>query len=100
MAAAAFVAAVVLVLTAASGPAMAAFPGANGKIAFMSNRDGDSEIYTMNPSGSHQTKLTKNEIADGFAVWSPGGHKIAFVRQPSEIIGASYTSSGRARSTR
>jgi hypothetical protein len=46
-----FLAASVLVFPAA---AEAAFPGANGKIAFV--RDGD--IRTMNPDGSGQTDIT------------------------------------------
>ena len=36
-------------------PAEAAFPGANGKIAFASYRDGNSEIYKMNADSSNQT---------------------------------------------
>ena len=32
---------------AATKPAEAAFPGANGKIAFASSRDGNFEIYTL-----------------------------------------------------
>ena len=34
------------------GTANAAFPGANGKIAFSDTRDGNSEIYSINPDGS------------------------------------------------
>src|SRR5438105_2728246 len=55
---------VVGVLVAAAQPASAAFPGLNGKIAFSSDRDGDSEIYTMNADGSGQTKLTDNAVTD------------------------------------
>jgi hypothetical protein len=33
-------------------PAEAAFPGKNGRIAFYSYQDGDSEIYKMLPDGS------------------------------------------------
>ncbi|PKO14468.1 MAG: hypothetical protein CVU39_14535 [Chloroflexi bacterium HGW-Chloroflexi-10] len=36
------------------------------KIAFISNRDGNEEIYVMNIDGSDQTRLTKNEIYDIF----------------------------------
>ena len=38
-----------------SRAAEGAFPGANGKIAFWSDRDGNSEIYVMNADGSNQT---------------------------------------------
>jgi dipeptidyl aminopeptidase/acylaminoacyl peptidase len=50
------------------------------KIAFMSGRDGNFEIYTMNADGSSQTRLTNNPAADGFPAWSHDGSKIAFVR--------------------
>jgi hypothetical protein len=49
------------------------------KIAFMSKRDGNFEIYSMNADGTGQTRLTNNPAADGFPAWSPDGTKIAFV---------------------
>ncbi|HKU49418.1 MAG TPA: DPP IV N-terminal domain-containing protein, partial [Nitrososphaera sp.] len=54
------------------------FPGANGKIAFVSDRDGNLEIYTMDSDGSNQKRLTNNAAADDFPSWSPDGSKIAF----------------------
>src|SRR5438105_3879553 len=33
---------------------------ANGKMAFVSWRDGNDEIYVMNPDGGNQTNLTNN----------------------------------------
>src|SRR5438874_87991 len=52
---------------------------ANGKIAFVSRRDGNSEIYLMEPDGSNQTNLTNNSANDFAPAWSPDGAKIAFV---------------------
>jgi TolB protein len=61
-----------------AAPSGAAFPGANGKIAFQTNRDGDWEIYSMNPDGTGQTRLTNNAAADFEPAWSADGTKIAF----------------------
>lgn len=55
-----------------------AFPGGNGKIAFMSSRDGNSEIYTMNADGSTQTNISNNAAADVYPAWSPDGTQIVF----------------------
>ena len=48
------------------------------KIVFASNRDGNSEIYVMNPDGSQQINLTKHPAADFDPVWSPTGAQILF----------------------
>ncbi len=50
----------------------------NGKIAFTSQRDANYEIYTMNPDGSNQTRLTNNPAEDSGPAWSPDGSMIAF----------------------
>jgi Tol biopolymer transport system component len=48
------------------------------KIAFSSYRDGNFEIYTMNPDGTEQTRLTNNPGKDEYPSWSPDGKKVAF----------------------
>ena len=48
------------------------------KIVFRSMRDGNFEIYTMNPDGSDQINLTQNRAKDGAPVWSPTGKQILF----------------------
>ncbi len=52
-----------------------------GEIAFVSDRDGNEEIYKMNPDGSGLTRLTYNEAIDRHPVWSPDGKTIAFTSQ-------------------
>jgi Tol biopolymer transport system component len=53
----------------------------NGKIAFTSDRDGNREIYLMNPDGTGQVRLTNNNIVDDHPKWSLDGRKIAFLSQ-------------------
>jgi len=49
-----------------------------GMIAFQSNRDGNFEIYTMEGTGSAQTRLTDNPSNDIAPAWSTDGTRIAF----------------------
>jgi len=41
------------------------------KIAFLSNRDGNVEIYIMDADGSNQVNLTNDSADDWGLVWSP-----------------------------
>ena len=56
------------------------------KILFTSARDGNREVYIMNPDGSEQVRLTKHPGNDLQAVWSPTGEKILFVSDRSRGI--------------
>lgn len=69
---------VVFTTTVATMPARAAFPGANGRLVFASDRDGNSEIYSMNPDGSGIRNLTHHAAADYAPVVSADGTRIAF----------------------
>ena len=51
---------------------------AGKRIAFMSNRDGDYEIFVMDADGSHVKQLTHNNKKDLYPAWSPDGKRIAF----------------------
>src|SRR5688572_16670156 len=75
-------AAVVVALGASSTPAVAAFPGQNGLIAFESDRDGgDVDIFTMAPNGRRPpVNLTADSpVFDADAKWSADGRSIAFM---------------------
>ena len=49
------------------------------RIAFMSNRSGNGEIYLMNPDGKQLRRLTKHPQYDAGPAWSPDGQKITFM---------------------
>jgi TolB protein len=59
--------------------AHAGFPGANGKIAFDSDRESQSEVFVMNADGGAVTRLsTAGEFADGDPAWSADGARLVF----------------------
>ena len=48
------------------------------KIAYISNIDGDFEIYVVNAGGSEPIKITDNTAQDADPSWSPDGQTIVF----------------------
>jgi Tol biopolymer transport system component len=102
--AAAIVAAfLVVVLGTPTKPAEAAFPGRNGKIAFVSPGPnfGPQKIYTMKPNGDNKTQLTTSRTFDSNPVFSPNGKKIAFESgQGQDIYTMSATGTDIKRVTR
>ncbi len=48
------------------------------RIAFMSTRDGNAEVYVINADGSNPTRLTDHPANDLNPAWSPDGKLIAF----------------------
>lgn len=57
----------------------AAFSPDGGKIAFVSERDGNMELYVADRDGSSATRLTTNYAMDDHPTFSPDGSRIAFV---------------------
>ncbi len=71
-----------------------------GRIAFVSFRDGNSEIYVMNADGSGATRLTDHPAWDAAPAWSRDGSRIAFVSERDgneEVYVVAADGSGRAR---
>src|SRR5918998_44019 len=63
----------------APSPAKAEFPGKNGRIAFMKQDSAEHwQTWVANKDLSNQVKLTSESANSGWAVWKPGGTKLAF----------------------
>lgn len=56
----------------------AILPEKTGEITFVSDRDGNLEIYTMKPDGTNQARLTNNAGRDVQPARSPNGEWIVF----------------------
>ena len=53
-------------------------PAVKNKIAFVSTRDGNREIYVMDDGGSNQARLTKNSARDSHPAWGLRKKRIVF----------------------
>ena len=62
-------------------------PEGEGRIAFISNREGNWNIYTMAPDGSDMQAVTRHEAGDHFPRWIAGGTRLAFRSQRSRDDG-------------
>ena len=51
---------------------------AQARIAFVSERDGNMEIYVMDNDGGNPRRLTNNPLDEWYPSWSPDGKRIAF----------------------
>ena len=79
-----------------------AVPQTHSRIVFDSYRDGNWEIYVMNPDGSGQTRLTKSPRFDREPSWSLDGRRIAFYSDRdgnNEIYVMNADGSGQTRLT-
>ena len=55
-----------------------------GAITFISERDGNPEVYVMQADGSEQERLTSTDAPDSRPLWSPNYSWVAFVSQSSD----------------
>ena len=73
------------------------------KIAFVSRRDGNREVYVVHADGSGKRNLTRNPAADFAPIWSPDGRTIAFESdrdRDAEIYVMNADGSGQRNLTR
>lgn len=53
-------------------------------IAFVSDRDGDAEVYVMDAQGRHELNVTRSPGHDSAPAWSPDGRTILLARSRPE----------------
>jgi TolB protein len=66
-------------MSSLEGAAVGGQVSPRGKIAFVSFRDGNQEIYVMNADGSDERNLTNHPADDFDPDWSPDGTRLVFV---------------------
>ena len=55
-----------------------AFSADGSRIAFVSTRDGNAEIYVMNADGTGRMRVTNDPLSDGRPAFAPDGQTIVF----------------------
>ena len=57
-----------------------------GQILIVSDLDGDSEIFLLNPVDGEMSRLTNNEAQDFSPRWSPDGKRIIYLSDESGVL--------------
>ena len=78
---------IVVALFLPASPVVAAFPEANGDLAFSRFTHGQNDLWALDPLTSALTRLTDSpQRNEGLADWNADGTRIAFARcTPSEL---------------
>ena len=70
-------------LAALGGSAHATYAGANGRLAFGINIDGNTDVYSVQPDGQDLQRLTTGPGFDACTAYSADGSKIAYCSNQS-----------------
>lgn len=91
-----------LALLPCCAPPLTPTPMGAGEFMFMSNRDGDWDIYLMTLPERSVQNLTNNDVDDGFGAFSTDGEAITFLsnRVPEEGLTAYMMNSDGANVSR
>jgi Tol biopolymer transport system component len=101
-----FVCVLVLVDAAPLRAQSALWASRSGLLAFRSDRDGDSDVFTLSATGEAPVNLTDNQgIVDMQPAWSPDGRRIVYARRMAEtarpdLFVMTAAGTGRTRITR
>ncbi len=68
----------------------AAFDPAGDRIAYVSDRDGNAEIYVMNADGSDPRRLTQSPASDAAPAWTPDGQRIVYASSAADSGSGTY----------
>ncbi|MBZ0280877.1 MAG: hypothetical protein K8L97_09055 [Anaerolineae bacterium] len=61
------------------------------QLVFVSNIDGDEELFYITEDGNNLTPLTVNDLMDRDPVWSPAGDVIAYASEQANAPGSGLT---------
>ena len=90
-------------LTAAA-PALATYPGANGRLAFQRPVGDQVDLFTIRPDGTHAARVLRSRVIEERPSWSPDGERLAFARDTAggatEIFTAAPDGGGLRQVTR
>jgi TolB protein len=88
-------ASIVLVGTCTAG-AEAAYPGANGRIAFLSNPGGERfDLFTMRPDGTDARLVARGASVYSPPSWSPDGRRLVYTTARSRLATVSAANASR-----